>query len=76
MSIKLLFCRADVKNLAFDFTVLLPNLNFTGNYSMQLRLLLANINGKGTLKGQFSKKIFKYVIELIVSYMYQRDALI
>lgn len=47
--------RADVPKLSFDFTVLLPRLNFTGTYSLQIKLLLLDLKGMGEVKGSFSK---------------------
>lgn len=49
------FCRANIPKLTFDFTVLIPKLNFTGLYSLKIKLLLLNIQGKGDLTGSFSK---------------------
>lgn len=49
------FFRANVPNLAFDFSVFLPKLNFTGNYALKMRLLLFNIQGQGKITGTFCK---------------------
>jgi len=43
--------KAKVPNLAFDFSVLLPKLNFTGNYALKMRLLLFNLQGQGQATG-------------------------
>lgn len=47
-------CRADIPNLAFDFSVLLPRLNFTGKYALKIKLLLLDLQGKGEVTGSFS----------------------
>lgn len=59
------FCRANVENLAFDFSVFLPKLNFTGNYALKMRLLLFNIQGQGPVTGTFCK--YTYVIDVLHS---------
>uniref|UniRef100_U5EUS5 Putative hemolymph juvenile hormone binding protein n=1 Tax=Corethrella appendiculata TaxID=1370023 RepID=U5EUS5_9DIPT len=46
---------ADPKNLTFDIQVLLPKLNFTGKYSLKMKILLLNLAGKGDIKGQLTK---------------------
>lgn len=57
------FYRANIPDLKFDFTVFLPNLNFTGKYALKIKLLLLNIQGKGDMNGFFSKwKICLYNI--------------
>jgi len=43
--------KADVPNLNFNFTVLLPRMNFTGKYALKMRLLLLNIEGRGRVNG-------------------------
>jgi len=49
--------KADIPNLAFDFTVYLPKLNFTGDYTLKMRLLLFNIHGQGKITGTFLNSI-------------------
>lgn len=46
-----LFHRTDIPNLQFNFTVQLPKLTFNGKYSLKMRLLLLNIQGKGPISG-------------------------
>lgn len=41
-------------NLSFDITVGIPKLNFTGKYSLKMKLLLLNLQGKGDLKGSLT----------------------
>lgn len=43
--------KTDIPNLRFNFTVQLPKLTFTGKYSLKMRLLLLNIQGKGPISG-------------------------
>lgn len=50
--------RADVPKLAFDFDVLLPRLNFTGKYTLKIKLLLLDLQGEGEVTGQFSEFAF------------------
>lgn len=47
--------KANVPNLAFDFSVFLPKLNFTGQYALKMRLLLFNIQGQGKATGTLCK---------------------
>lgn len=47
--------RADVNNLAFDFKLMLPQLNFTGKYSLKIKILLLDIAGKGNVRGVLCK---------------------
>lgn len=47
--------RANVPQLAFDFTVLLPHLNFTGQYQLKIKLLLLDLQGGGQVTGMFSE---------------------
>lgn len=47
--------RADVNNLAFDFKILLPQLNFTGKYALKIKILLLDISGKGNVRGVLSE---------------------
>lgn len=42
-------------NLSFDLAVNIPKLNFTGKYSLKMKMLLLNLQGKGDLKGSLSK---------------------
>ncbi|XP_031622988.1 protein takeout [Contarinia nasturtii] len=43
--------KSDIPNLKFNFTVTLPKLTFTGKYSLKMRLLLLNIQGRGPISG-------------------------
>lgn len=38
-------------NLSFDLGVSIPRLNFTGKYTLKMKLLLLNLQGKGDIKG-------------------------
>lgn len=54
-----MFSRADIPNMTFNFTVQLPKLAFTGKYSLKMRLLLFNIQGRGPMSGVLGKlKLF------------------
>lgn len=44
--------RVDLDKLVFDFTILLPKLNYNGKYTMKMRLLLLDLAGKGDVTGQ------------------------
>lgn len=58
IEVKLIFhfyFRSDIPNLKFNFTVQLPKLTFTGKYSLKMRLLLLNIQGKGPISGTLGK---------------------
>lgn len=41
-------------NLSFDLAVTIPKLNFTGKYSLKMKMLLLNLQGKGDLKGSLT----------------------
>ncbi|XP_055295483.1 protein takeout-like [Sitodiplosis mosellana] len=43
--------KSDIPNLKFNFTVHLPKLTFAGKYSLKMRLLLLNIQGRGPISG-------------------------
>ncbi|XP_055639883.1 uncharacterized protein LOC129777561 [Toxorhynchites rutilus septentrionalis] len=43
--------KADPSNISFDIVVTLPKLNFTGKYSLKMKLLLLSLQGKGDIKG-------------------------
>ncbi|CAD7079713.1 unnamed protein product [Hermetia illucens] len=45
--------KANITNLSFDVYILLPKIEFVGKYSLKIRLLLLNINGKGDMRGTF-----------------------
>lgn len=47
--------RADIPKLNFNFTVMLPEIAFTGKYSLKMRLLLLNIQGRGDVNGTLGK---------------------
>ncbi|XP_055682248.1 uncharacterized protein LOC129789452 [Lutzomyia longipalpis] len=47
--------KADINNLAFDFNIFLPQLNFTGKYALKIRILLLDIGGKGNVRGTLSR---------------------
>lgn len=49
--------KANVKNLTFEYSLLLPKLNFTGQYYLQMKILLFDVNGQGPVRGAFSKLI-------------------
>ncbi|XP_053692555.1 protein takeout-like [Sabethes cyaneus] len=38
-------------NLSFDLVVSIPKLNFTGKYTLKMKLLLLNLQGKGDING-------------------------
>lgn len=44
-------CRADIPNMKFNFTLLLPKLNFTGKYALKMKLLVLDIHGHGPFNG-------------------------
>lgn len=55
--VKLFYCfRADVPNKTFNFDLQLPVLEFKGDYSIALKLLI-KISGTGKFVGSFSEEI-------------------
>lgn len=44
---------ADVSRLRFEYTLLLPQINFTGRYQMKMKLLLLDMQGKGDVQGWY-----------------------
>ncbi|XP_063699309.1 protein takeout-like isoform X2 [Culicoides brevitarsis] len=44
---------ADLEKLTFDFILTLPKLEFTSKYSLNVRLAIVDIKGKGNTKGYF-----------------------
>ncbi|XP_062549035.1 protein takeout-like [Armigeres subalbatus] len=46
--------QAKPMNLSFDLAMNIPKLNFTGKYSLKMKLLLLNLQGKGDLKGSLT----------------------
>lgn len=50
-----LHSRSDIPNMQFNFTVILPKLTFAGKYSLRMRLLLLDIQGRGPISGSLGK---------------------
>lgn len=52
--INLRFCSTNIGQMSFSFDLELPNLEFTGDYSIALKVLI-KLTGNGKLQGIFSK---------------------
>lgn len=48
------FYSTNIKQMSFSFDLELPNLEFIGDYSIALRILI-KLSGNGKLQGMFSK---------------------
>ncbi|XP_058819288.1 uncharacterized protein LOC131682093 [Topomyia yanbarensis] len=53
-SFKIERIHAKPSNLSFDIGLSMPKLNFTGKYSLKMKILLLNLQGKGNLTGTLS----------------------
>lgn len=51
--ILLIFFRANLNNLTYNFIITLPRLEFKGKYSLKMKLLVFDIAGKGDMNGTF-----------------------
>jgi len=45
--------KVNLENVTFDFIINLPKLEFVGKYSLKIRILLLDIQGKGDMDGSF-----------------------
>ncbi|GBP92697.1 hypothetical protein EVAR_69836_1 [Eumeta japonica] len=45
--------RSDLENNRFDFKLLLPRLDFSGKYKMDIQVLLLRLQGRGNITGSF-----------------------
>lgn len=45
--------RANLDNATFDFIINIPKLEFTGKYTLKIKILVLDINGKGDMDGSF-----------------------
>lgn len=48
----LLYFRANLNDLTFDFIIHLPRLEFQGKYDLKVRIVLVDLAGKGDIVGQ------------------------
>ncbi|XP_055375813.1 protein takeout [Condylostylus longicornis] len=46
--------QSNITSLNFALQILLPNIDFVGKYSLRIKILLIDVNGKGDMKGSFS----------------------
>ncbi|CAO1314672.1 unnamed protein product [Diamesa serratosioi] len=51
--------KANIDNKTFNFELGLPLLDFTGDYSLNIKIILFEIKGKGTLSGKFKNSFAK-----------------
>lgn len=48
-----LYDRANLENVTFDFIINIPKLEFVGKYTLKIKILVLDINGKGDMEGSF-----------------------